>query len=191
MGSRLKEEAKHRNVRLTLPAIPLGVIYLLLNATWHLPGAYCLICAITFVPILPFELAARRLNGGGRLAAPTFGRLSLWHFVAIYIGCSCWAVAIIGTLIPKASQAHGYAIDLVNVTPAPGTTLSAGTSVEFLVRVKYSLWIASNGRIVLVFEDGNNHRADSGPQVTQNVDAPGGEVTLSWWGREAMAQLVT
>lgn len=79
----------------------------------------------------------------------------------------------------NAPRADGYAIDLVDVEPAPGTPLAAGDSVDFLVKVKYSLSIASHGWILLVFEDENNNSATpKRPQVFEKVDSPGGEVTL-------------
>jgi hypothetical protein len=79
----------------------------------------------------------------------------------------------------NAPRAQGYAIDLVDVKPAPGTPLAAGHFVNFLVKVRYSLSIANHGTIVLVFEDENDHSAaPKGPQVMQKVDGPGGEVTL-------------
>lgn len=79
----------------------------------------------------------------------------------------------------NAPRAEGYTIDLVSVKPAPGTALDAGQPVDFLVKVKYSLLIASHGTIILVFEDENDHSAKpKGPQIAQKVDSPSGEVTL-------------
>lgn len=76
----------------------------------------------------------------------------------------------------NAPRADGYAIDLLDVRPAPGTPLTAGDSVEFLAKVKYSLSIANRGTIVLVFEDEKD--AQEAPQVTKRVDSPRGAVTL-------------
>jgi hypothetical protein len=80
----------------------------------------------------------------------------------------------------NAPRADGYAIDLVAVQPTPGTPLLAGASVDFSVKLKYSLTISQHGAIVMVFEDENNKTAKpKGPQVTLKVDNPGGEVTLN------------
>ena len=80
----------------------------------------------------------------------------------------------------NAPRADGYAIDLVDIQPAPGTPLVAGASVEFRVKVKYAMSIASHGSIVLVFQDEKNRSASStAGQVKQGVDAPGGEAALS------------
>lgn len=76
----------------------------------------------------------------------------------------------------NAPRAEGYAIDLVNVKPAPGTPLAAGTLVEFLVKVNYSLSVASRGTIVLVFE--NEKNKVKAPEITRRVASPAGEVTL-------------
>ena len=86
MGSRFRDEAKDQSISLTLPVIALGVIYLLLNALWRLPDPYWLVSLLTFIPLLPFEFAARRLNGGGQLAAPTFGRFSGWNIAWLIVG---------------------------------------------------------------------------------------------------------
>lgn len=78
-----------------------------------------------------------------------------------------------------APRAEGYAIDLVDVRPAPGTPLVAGDSVDFVAQVKYSLSIAGHGAIVLVFENENDHSLKpKAPLVNQRVDSPGGEVNL-------------
>lgn len=96
MGSRFKEEAKTRNIPLRFPVTALGVSYLLLNMTWRLPGAYWCISLFTFLPILPFEFAARRLDGGGPLAAPTFGRFSGWNIAWLAIGSLLLGLMAVG-----------------------------------------------------------------------------------------------
>jgi len=98
MGSRLKQEGFERNVPLTLPAPALGVIYLLLNMAWRLPGAFWFVSLLTFVPILPFEFAARRLNGGGLLSVPTFGRFSGWNIAWLAIGSILLGLVVVGQL---------------------------------------------------------------------------------------------
>lgn len=101
MGSRLKEEAKDRNISLTLPVIALGVIYLVLNVLWRLPDPYSLVSLLAFVPLLPFEFAARRLNGGGQLADPTFGRFSGWNIAWLVIGSVLLVLGIVGAFTPE------------------------------------------------------------------------------------------
>ena len=100
MGSRLKDEADDRNIPVTLPVIALGVAYFLLSATWRLPGAYWLLGLLTFVPLLPFELAVRRLDGDGELAAPRFGRFTRWNIAWLIIGSILLVLAIVGSFIP-------------------------------------------------------------------------------------------
>lgn len=78
----------------------------------------------------------------------------------------------------NAPRAYGYAIDLVDVKPAPGTPLTAGEAMDFLAEVKYSLSIRTHGRIFLIFEDENDHMIKRSPMVIRNVDSPGGVVTL-------------
>lgn len=104
MGSRFTEEARAQNISLTLPVIALGVIYLVLNVLWRLPDPYWLVTFLAFVPLLPFDFAARRLNGGGQLAPPTFGRLSGWNVAWLVIGSILWLLAIVGMLIPEGAS---------------------------------------------------------------------------------------
>ena len=96
--------------------------------------------------------------------------------------CLSWCAAADSPPLPwtfNAPRGEGYAIDLVDVNPAPGTPLSVGETVDFKVTVKYTLSVASHGTIVLVFEDENNKNAEpKGPQVAWNVNSPSGEVTL-------------
>ena len=75
-------------------------------------------------------------------------------------------------------RGEGYTIDLIDVQPAPGTPLIAGASVEFTVRVRYTLAIASHGSIVLVFQDEKNQSATRS-QVMKKVDKGAGEMILS------------
>jgi|SRR5580698_6426539 hypothetical protein len=80
----------------------------------------------------------------------------------------------------KAKAADGYSIDLVSVTPTPGTPLIHGSQVEFRITVRYSLTIAKTGVIVLVFQDDENRNVQAGsPQVTQPVRDASGTVTLT------------
>ena len=50
-------------------------------------------------------------------------------------------------------SADGYSIKLESASPAPGTPLTVGQTVEFKIRVSYQLSIADSGVIVLVIED--------------------------------------
>ncbi len=79
----------------------------------------------------------------------------------------------------NAPRADGYAIDLVDVKPAPGTPLAAGNSVDFSATVKYSLSVTSRGRVILIFEDQNDHPINPRQTVViRHVSSPGGELTL-------------
>jgi hypothetical protein len=101
MGSRFTEEAKGQNISLGLPVIALGVIYLLLNALWRLPDPYGLVTLLAFIPLLPFDFAARRLNGGGQLAEPDFARFSGWNIAWLIVGSLLLVLGIIGAFIPE------------------------------------------------------------------------------------------
>ena len=80
----------------------------------------------------------------------------------------------------NAPRGEGYSIDLVSVEPAPATPLIAGSKVDFKVTVKYSLTVAKQGAVILVFQDDRNRSAKTdGQQVVQPAAGPGGTLTLS------------
>jgi len=64
LGMRFKAHAKERNISIELPVAAIGILYLLLSALWRIPQPYWLISLFSFIPIVPFDRAARRLNGG-------------------------------------------------------------------------------------------------------------------------------
>jgi hypothetical protein len=103
MGSHFTEEAKDKNLSLTLPVVALGVTYLLMSALWRLPDPYWLVSFLTFIPLLPFDFAARRLNGEGQLADPTFGRFSSWNIAWLIVGSILLVLGIVGTFIPESA----------------------------------------------------------------------------------------
>lgn len=96
MGADFKREAKANGIRLILPVALLGTLNLLLIGTGWLPGIYGLWWMLVFVPLLPFDCAARRLNGGGQLSVPTAGRFSRWNIFAVIIGPFLLGLAVIG-----------------------------------------------------------------------------------------------
>ena len=108
------------------------------------------------------------------------GSVQRRFLLAILVSTVSVCAAADGPSLPwefNAPRADGYAIDLVDVKPAPGPPLTAGDSVDFLAKVKYSLSIARKGAIVLVFEDEKDK--PYGSQVMQRVDRPRGEITLT------------
>jgi hypothetical protein len=53
-------------------------------------------------------------------------------------------------------SAEGYSIKLESASPAPGTPLTVGQTIEFKIRVSYQLSIADSGTIILVIQDETN-----------------------------------
>ena len=53
-------------------------------------------------------------------------------------------------------SAKGYSIKLESASPAPGTPITVGQTVEFKIRVSYQLSIADSGAIILVIQDETN-----------------------------------
>lgn len=100
MGTRFVKQAKAQNLSITLPVGELGILYLVWGSLWQLPGPYWwLVSLLSFIAILPFEYAARRLNGSGRLAEPTYGRYSGWTIAWIIIGSLFLLLSTIGMFL--------------------------------------------------------------------------------------------
>ena len=103
MGARFTEEAKLQKMSLTLPVVTLGVLYLLVTALWRLPDPYWLVTLFAFIPVLPFEFAARRLNGNGQLTEPTYGRYSGWNIAWLIVGSLFLVLVLIGSFMPESA----------------------------------------------------------------------------------------
>jgi hypothetical protein len=77
-------------------------------------------------------------------------------------------------------SADGYSIKLESASPAPGTPVTAGQTVEFKITVSYQLSIADNGAILMVVQDetDKNLLADK-KQPSQSVHRGKGTATLT------------
>ena len=77
------------------------------------------------------------------------------------------------------TPAEGYAITLESASPAPGTPLTSGASVEFEFEVAYTLTIAKKGVVVLVLQDDQNRNAaPDQPQQITPVEGESGKLSL-------------
>jgi hypothetical protein len=74
----------------------------------------------------------------------------------------------------------GYSIKLESASPAPGTPITVGQTVEFKIAVSYQLSIAEKGAILVIVQDetDKNLLADKN-QPSQSVDRGKGTVTLT------------
>jgi hypothetical protein len=80
----------------------------------------------------------------------------------------------------NAHRADGYTIDMVSVEPKPGEKLVAGSTETFKVKVRYSMSIADNGTVALVFQNRTGqHVEGTTPQTKIDVVGPSGTVELS------------
>jgi hypothetical protein len=77
-------------------------------------------------------------------------------------------------------SAYGYSIKLQSASPAPGTPLTVGQTVEFKIRVSYQLSIADKGSILLIVQDetDKNLLADK-KQLSQTADHGKGSAVLT------------
>ena len=79
----------------------------------------------------------------------------------------------------NSKRAEGYTIDLVSVTPEPGTPLIVGSQVEFKVTVKYVNAVKPKAEVILVFQtDKGQAKPEGEKQVTREVTEKSGELTL-------------
>jgi hypothetical protein len=77
-------------------------------------------------------------------------------------------------------SAEGYSIKLEAASPAPGTALVVGQTVEFKIRVSYLLSIADKGAILMVVQDETDKNLLAGKmQPTQSVAGRKGTATLT------------
>jgi hypothetical protein len=103
MGTRLAEHGRLLNVPISTSFASLAAAYFVMQALWRLPDPYWLISLLSFVPLIPFDSAARRLNGDGQLAIPTHGRYSGWNIALLVIGFLFLALVVIGLSLPDAA----------------------------------------------------------------------------------------
>ena len=71
-------------------------------------------------------------------------------------------------------------VRIETISPAQGTTLSAGSRVTFRARVPYTLATASSGRISIIIEDqASRNISSTSPQPSIQVTRGGGVVELA------------
>jgi hypothetical protein len=98
LGRRFKADALERHIVIRLPVVTLGILYLLLALLWCLPGPYWLMWFLSFILLVPFDRAARRLNGSGSLAKPIAGPFSVWYVAVLVVGIAL-LISLIGRFL--------------------------------------------------------------------------------------------
>src|SRR5258708_14302008 len=77
-------------------------------------------------------------------------------------------------------SAKGYSLKLESASPAPGTPVTIGQTVQFKITVSYQLYIADTGAILLVVQDETNKNLlGDRNQQSQSVSRGKGTVTLT------------
>ena len=104
LGNRFRDDAKAQNISVTLPVVALGILYLILSLTSSLPDPYWLLSLLSFLPLLPFDYAARRLTGNGQLVEPTAGRYSGWNIAWLAIGSLFLVLIFAGTFLAEGAD---------------------------------------------------------------------------------------
>lgn len=102
--------------------------------------------------------------------------------IAAAVSLACIGFAAARDDLPWAfngKRAEGYTIDLVSVSPEPGTPLVVGQTVDFKITVRYENKVAPKGNIILVFQtDKGRAKAEGEKQVSTEVTDRSGTVTL-------------
>jgi hypothetical protein len=75
-------------------------------------------------------------------------------------------------------SAKGYSIKLESASPAPGTPVTIGQTVEFKITVAYQLSVANKGSILLVVQDETNRNL-LGDRKQQSQSVKRGKGTVS------------
>lgn len=102
------------------------------------------------------------------------GLLGFAITMLLVLGCSD------GDSSPTEPEPTINSIAVETITPAQGTTLSAGSRVTFQARVRYTLATASSGRISMVIEDqASRNISPTSPQPNVQVSRGGGVVELT------------
>jgi hypothetical protein len=81
-----------------------GTAYLVLSALWRLPDPYWLVTLLAFLPLLPANSLARRLNARLAPEAEASVPWSVANTVTLAIGGVILALAVIGTFMPEESD---------------------------------------------------------------------------------------
>src|ERR1700733_3284771 len=104
----------------------------------------------------------------------------LFSFVLLTFGCFANGADAPMPWAFVNGSAKGYSIKLESASPAPGTPITVGQTVELKVAVSYQLSISDKGSILLVIQDetDKNLLADK-KQPGQTVDRGKGSATLT------------
>jgi hypothetical protein len=80
----------------------LGSVYLLLSICWRIPDPWGLISLAFFVPIVPVQMTAQRLNAKAIASTEDPNRhYTGWNILGIVVGGLLWVLVIIGlTMAP-------------------------------------------------------------------------------------------
>lgn len=81
----------------------LAVAYFLITGTWRLPDPYWLIGLFAFVPLLPVQAAANRVNQYMAPTAPPNDAYSAANIVMIVLGAISLILIVFSLLAPKAA----------------------------------------------------------------------------------------
>jgi hypothetical protein len=104
----------------------------------------------------------------------------LFSFVLLTFGCFANGADAPMPWAFVNGSAKGYSIKLESASPAPGTPLTVGQTVELKIMASYKLSIADNGAILMIVQDETDKNLVANKKPTsQSVNRGNGTVTLT------------
>src|SRR5262249_28931854 len=97
---KVRDLAWQKGFEQPLPILPIAGAFFLLNASGHLPGAFCLISLLAVLPILVVQGYINDLN---KRVNPDFemnSKFTVWNWIAIVIGGIWLVLSVIGLFLP-------------------------------------------------------------------------------------------
>ena len=98
---RVQERAVSANVSVAWHPEALGALYLLMSVLWRLPDPWWLISLATFVPVLPVQHAAQRINAACLATSDRNDSYSAANVVLIVLGGLTVVLGVVGSFLPK------------------------------------------------------------------------------------------
>jgi hypothetical protein len=94
--TQINEQGAKLDAACPIPPGPLALAVLLLSMSWRLPDPYRLMSLVSFVPLLPMQVAVNLINRKIAPEAELNARFSGWNIVAIALGGLLLALSFLG-----------------------------------------------------------------------------------------------
>ena len=98
--ARIKNHADDLGLRSSVSPGGLAVAWIITTLSWRLPDPYWLVASLSFIPLLPVQALANRINRKETPAHNPNGRFTGWNIATIVLGGLTFALAILATFMP-------------------------------------------------------------------------------------------